>query len=60
MSREQSYAIAANMEKEGELEETSMAMAGAVAGPASKKKKNDDDELIEKVLHYLLTRGAVK
>ena len=48
------------MEKEGELEETSMAMAGAVAGPASKKKKNDDDELIEKVLHYLLTRGAVK
>ena len=60
MSRDQSYAIAANMEEEGELEETSMAMAGAVTGPASKKKKNDDDELIEKVLHYLLTRGAVK
>ena len=60
MSRDQSYAIAASMEEEGELEETSMAMAAGVTGPASKRKKNDDDELIEKVLHYLVTRGAAK
>jgi hypothetical protein len=60
MSREQSYAIAASMEEEGELDEISAVASGAAAGHTGKNNNIDDDELIEKVLHYLVTRGAVK
>ena len=56
MDPKQAAAIAYSMEDRGELEEISAMAAGAVEGHSAPIHNKEEDDLIEKIINYLINK----